>query len=446
MKKMICFVLTLCLLISTTVPAFAEERVASSGYVNTSATLNLTNKQAEEYMKYQADISASKSSLAVVNDGENVSLDYLLQHSEKIENCKIGDTECVVYNPELFNAIFPYSEEIRDVSTLDDVLYVSYLTTDGKEVIISYIDSEFNDMCIYDEQTDEAVFISTTEKCKFTGFRRGTHYQMSEETKSLIDSYLENGDIEGLAQVENINVIDLGDGNYYIEEIVPGVDIVVNELSAVNFSDTASLNSIGTKSNNTGVKGFRSTSELIADLKSDFPYLNTSSFFSRNCTALGKNVDVKVETYRNNYVKLSADWRNFGIGTALSLIASFLTIDVPMVATILSTMSIAVSAESTIKSAVTLYSTAEYTFSGRLVGRVYDSTKYDDYVYVIEHTDEGRFAGGYDANDLWHWIIVERNSALDMDKGTAATNAMTDYNWDIALNGICSAFTPYGFV
>lgn len=428
--------------------AFAESKgqiIGKTGFVDISRVTPLTDEEAERCMSYgvknTADFGGTNR-----QSPTRINKEYVISFAEEINREEVAGVQCTEYACDNYRNFIPNCKKLREISGIGDLAYVSYIAEDGNEVTVSYSEKGMNDICVYNPVEDTAYFISDGEKSKYENFREGTYYKMSEETSDLIQSYVEKGDYKGLNELPNISVIEFSDGMRYIEEIHPDVASVEGIMeNDVNHLDTV-VPSITTSSATSSVKGFTSTSALLKDLKSKFPTLDSTSSYTKSGSAVGK-VSVKVDTSRNNYVKVTASWKNFAVGVAITLVGTYLGIStMSAVEKILAAVGVAYSAAGTLKEAVELYKAAEYDFTGTRIGRAYDKTQYNAYVYVTKYSGKGRFAGGYDSKGNWTWIKSRTCSALDDKTAESVANStIAAYNNDVALNGVCSRYTPYGF-
>lgn len=148
-----------------------------------------------------------------------------------------------------------------------------------------------------------------------------------------------------------------------------------------------------------------------------------------------------MQTVRNDYVKVSASFRDFAVTTAVSVIATYLVVPVAAACEVLTWMGIAYSATRLIQEAVTLYKASEYDFEGAKYGRVFDELKYNALVNVKRYVGEGRFAGGYTSSGVFEWVESRVCSALQYSNGAVATTAAEMYNDALVRYGYCW-FTP----
>lgn len=307
-----------------------------------------------------------------------------------VETQSIGGVACTKFQMDDFKDYYPECNQLRSISQLGNKFYIEYISRDGQELAFSYDANGLSDCCIYDPGTDRALFFSRYEQIVYENFRNG------EAVSSISNNTPQTADVQ--------------------------------------------ITSVGTKSN------FSSDAEMLSDLKDHFPVITETETFNKRSTAVSGLREVLVYTGRLNYVKLSAAWRSFAASTAVSVVALFLggPVNVTIAAVILTSLSVGISANSTIMDAVALYGSANYSFVGAKRVSVYDTTVYNDYVIVDSFTGSGRFAGGYNSSGEYQWIVNSQCSVLEKDNNALATSAMSSYDWNVAVNGYCT-FTPTGF-
>lgn len=65
-------------------------------------------------------------------------------------------------------------------------------------------------------------------------------------------------------------------------------------------------------------------------------------------------------------------------------------------------------------------------------------------VRVIDYTSTGGFAGGYDKNGDFTWIIDEPPSAFNHSYSQIADKTIYNYNVDVLMNNCCTLYYPDG--
>lgn len=184
--------------------------------------------------------------------------------------------------------------------------------------------------------------------------------------------------------------------------------------------------------------------ELLESLKDDFPMYTHQIIdsTSKYCSYLNAYRDVWATESRTNYVKKTVDWGSWAAGTVISIIATFLGLPAPIASIVLTSAGIALSSTGMILESVSLARSAKYVFSGDRYGVVYDSTTYDSPVSVLWYPDSGEFAGGYDSEGNFTWIISEVPSVYDSDPEEIMTIAMDEYNSCLAMYGSNLMYPP----
>lgn len=338
----------------------------------------------------------------------------------------VTQTGSTIYTSETLQNYIPMCEEIIEISIVGIILYVGYTTTDGKQVNISYNENGIYERCVYDVETDVAVFDYGDVVMQYENYRKGTTVAMSDELLDEIDYIVSTGDMEKLYDLEDINVIESSDGTVAIEP----------DLSQFGIVDESAIQPQAT--------GFSSESAMLENLKSNFPpytkklILNTSGY----CNALSKNIFVRVRESREVYTKKTADFKSYAFGATLIEIGTFLSLPTSVVELIILGMNIALNEAGYIEESARICKSAAYTYTGRRMGYVYDSTIYKDYVNVISYDGKGEFHGGYDGDEVFRWIHFLQSDAYDKDSSTIANKALTNYNACIVLHGTCEMYEP----
>lgn len=193
-----------------------------------------------------------------------------------------------------------------------------------------------------------------------------------------------------------------------------------------------------------GVDGFTTEAQLLADLKNDFPmYTDTVKYYTtKYCTYLAQNVSVRITECRNAYTRLSANYQSFAVGTALSIIATFIGAPVSVIESILTVLGITYNMYDMLTQSAKLYNAASYRYYGERCGRVFDSTRYNTYVQTIHRTGYGEFHGGYNSSGVFTWIHYSQSAAYNYAYSDLSTTAMRNYNNDLTIYGVCTSYEP----
>jgi len=72
--------------------------------------------------------------------------------------------------------LLPHCMELREITLSGEVLYISYIADDGKEIILTYNDEGLFDLCVYDNADDTFVFIGRGKQEKYLNFRHSTEF------------------------------------------------------------------------------------------------------------------------------------------------------------------------------------------------------------------------------------------------------------------------------
>lgn len=333
---------------------------------------------------------------------------------------KFNNIEVTSYKLYGDQDLFTNCREIIEITDIQGMLYVSYITEDDKEVRLVYNKDGLCEKVIYDSNSDTAYIENKNEAIVLENFRAGISFKMDEDVLEKIHTFYEQGKIDELNKIDDIDIKIDTEGNLFVEP-----EVGVNQTTRA-------------------IEGFASTSELLKDLKASFGMYENKQVLSTSkyCSALKKNVSVKVLATRNAYVKKSANWRKFAIETTIAVISAYLGLPSSAIVIILTAHGIAISAVNQIKEAVTLYKSAIYTFSGIKRSYVYDTTVYNEWVKVYGVSSTGEFTGGYNSNDQFTWVISKPSTALEKSNSTLATTAINNYNADVESHGYCSLYEP----
>lgn len=374
----------------------------------------LDESETETYNKYELkfDVTSDARSAGVT------SWDIL-----ELCNCvgeEIYDGHVVrTYTTEDLDDLIDNCAVITGISSLDSIVYVAYTAIDGNEVVLGYTVDGLVEKCVYNPKEDSAVSITDDAGIMYSNFRYGNYYQMSDATEEYIETCLEDNNIEKLKNTLGLSVT-IEDGFTMIEEV-----------------PVAKVAAPPTTENN-----------VVATLKSDFPQYSKKQVYSTTgtVTALGKSASIKVYETRANYVKKSVNIVNYGVGTVVSsIMTAFGFSTATPVLAILSALNIACTVATEggkLQDAVNLCRTAKFSFIGNRRGDVYDSTKYNDYVKVIDLTSSGEFTYGYDKDGNYIWVVSMTPTCYDVAYTKIANDALTNYNWDVANNSYCSQYAP----
>ena len=125
--------------------------------------------------------------MAYVNDVEITSSDIL-----SLCNCideEIYDTHVVrTYTTDKVREFIKDCKKITSVSSLDNLVYVTYVTNDDYEVVLGYSEDGLEEKCVYNPQEDSAVSITQEEGLLYSNLRYGNQYEMSDATLEYIEN------------------------------------------------------------------------------------------------------------------------------------------------------------------------------------------------------------------------------------------------------------------
>lgn len=418
MKKKLSIILTLIMVIGCCSNVFAAEKNHKSMFYNKDAS------NVEKALNSSEVASFEVYDITPVNyfsnsEPKEITKSSILELCEEVQRKNIASAEYTIYtSDELSQYLYNFKEFIEISERNGDILYIQYITDDNKRVCLSYDSDGLVDKSIYDDDNGELVYISDNSATA----SYSNHYEISDELKALIDECLESGNIEKLNEIPELNVV-CEDGLYAVEEILP--------FDELNTSDTRS-------------KIPTSNSKLLSSLKSDFPMYNKKlmSSTSKKCEVLNKNLTVQIKDDRNSYSRVSADWKSFAAGAAVTAVSAFIGWPLPTAELVLAAAGVSISAASTILSQIDLCRTAVYSFSGNRYGFVYDTTVYNANVLVKSKKSSGKFTGGFDKNGDFTWVISKVPIAWDDSTSKWATTTMNYYNNDLKTGSGMTTFRP----
>ncbi len=416
MKKKLCLMLAICTVVLScfsTRLIFADNTEIDSGIIFTfnSRTKELSQSRKEEFSAY----------------GLTDDIDEL-----DVVNAVIEATggEETAYDCPQFEKLLKKFLKIREIYySDDDNVYIQYYTDDGKEVTLWYGKDGIKQKLVYDINEDWIYIEEKDTAYITTHFREGYHFEISDELLDKIYKLLDEGKLDEIKLIKGINVITDDDGSVVIE---PDFDVL---LESLNNQLTISSSSVP-----------QSDTQLLSHLKSKFPmYTNkVKSNTQLTCSALNRSVAVKVTETRNTYTKVSANWVNFVVSTALTVIGNALDVNVAAVKIILDVLGVGYSAADTLQESVRLSSSANYSYKATKRGCVNDPTVVHGYVLVIRYANtQGRFSGGYLNTGEFNWVH-QPSSVYSYSDTSVRNTALTNYNNDLVLNNnLCTYKSEY---
>lgn len=219
MKKFVSLILVLFLMLSLCGTDFAVGNKAETGsqniiIENTSTKSLISYSESKSYDKYNVNLPSSiTSKSASYSDAilELCTLDY---------SKSINGLNASLYTSNELSKYLDNCSDITEISKLNSIVYVCYNSLDGKSVILGYLGDVLRERSVYDESTDTCIAKELDGEYKYTDFRKGTHYEMSEELIALIDECVSKGDLDALYEIEDIKIIEDENGNIVIEPVI----------------------------------------------------------------------------------------------------------------------------------------------------------------------------------------------------------------------------------
>lgn len=401
--------------------ALASDDASTSGiiYENSTTEILLDNVDIEKYTSYSLNIS-DFTSLDDVKSETNITDEILSRCSPATETYIDG----VLYTDYTSDTLHEYIKNCKEVTSIshdNEFINIMYNTINHETVAISYYQNKLTEILIYYEDTDTLLFLSEDKSVLYENFRKGSHYEISDELLNEIYYLVEHDKLDELHSIEGLSITEDETGHLYIEPAMG----TISPLSA----------------------GYEN--DALAGLEAAWPTFTNStvSAYSKYCSALGKNVTIKVSDTRNTYVLKTANWAEFVIGTTLSAISIYLGLGtgITVIAKILDALNIAttiINGYKVINENLDLCVSAKYSYSGIRYGQAYDSPL-QAYVVVLQYDDIGEFTGGYDNKGDFRWIESVRASGFNKDKDTLANKTIQFYNADLVLHAFTSYFPYY---
>lgn len=410
-SRVVSLALTIALLCSVSLNVFAySDETVTSGSFSAPLMQPATSLEMSEYNVYAPVFP------------DQVTAEKILAQCKVMSEFTVGGIQYTTYTSDEIGRYLVDCASINEILSVGHNLYIDYLTTEGDRVFLCYSSEGYENTTVQTADDGCTYFFEDGSGIKY----ELGHYNMSEAMEKQIDEYIQNGKIEDLCSLSGVITHVDEDGNVIIEE---------------NLQEKRGSVSTRSTSNPT------MESELLLSLKLDFPmYENkTIETYSKYCSALRKNITIKVTETRNAYVKKNASWGDFIAATALTVITAamgFQTMSVTVA--VLTALGIGISSKQQIESAVSLCKSAHFTFFGRRAGYAYDWTVYNNYVRVIEYCDNGGFAGGYDKDGEFTWVMDDVPSAFEKTAAAIAEKTISNYNADVVANNGCTLYFPDG--
>lgn len=394
-KKILSLILIIPLLISTT-SSYAKPNVYS---MQNQKYNFLTTQSQYDYLK--DIINNNKPSSTISNN--IVSINY--------------------YEDNLIMNLFDNITEVVEFATINELITLTYKTKNNERITIIYDNMGGVQISKYDLVTDslEVVDNKNMNLMEYSNVSEGELYEMSSELQEKIDKLLENNELEKINDLEGIEVIKHNGYNIIQEKDCSPIEL----KSTINNS-------------------------LKQEVTDEFSPYTKRNIYSTNkdINYFDESREVRVYKSMDNYQKVKYNLTNFLAGTALTVVSAFLTKDITIVYLILTGAGILVTGKTaydTIKEYIGVTKDAQYRYSGRREGYIYDTTIYNDYVKVYNNNHNGEIDGGYDNSGIWHWIESPQSDAFDeykLSNDTIVTKTAQFYNECLHLYGYCNMYEP----
>lgn len=364
MKKIICFLLVFSILLPTFSTVFASDEIqptVDSGITiqDNSRTVSASKSQVTTAQAYDMDLSSIP---VPATSSQSTVRDMILSLCELQSTQSVGQHTFKDYTSETLAEHIPMCSSLSCIQESNNLLYVNYISSDGKTVSLVYSDAGLHEKNIYDPSTDSLIHQTVSVAEVYENFRTAISYEMSDELEDLVRELIAAQNWDALAAIDGLDINVTDDGIVTVEPQLDTPDALQADLSLQSYAQTRS-----------SYEGFTNTAALLADLKSHFPSYTHSMKYGTTvyCSALSQSLSARVYETRNDYTKKNANWQTFSAGASVSLISAFLGIvSGDMVSTILSSVGIAISAYDTIQQQVTLYRSAVYTYWGERLGYI----------------------------------------------------------------------------
>lgn len=396
-KRLVAAMLFVASFVCLLTPVYAVENTVTTiesdnfNYENGSETLSAV--QAELYTQYEVNVP---NMLVAVKP-------FVMSISTTTNSYTIGSHTVTIFQSNALHQYLYHCQEIEEISLIDENLNISYVTAEGIKVYLCYDNIHLLNKVVYFPDTDTAVIDSGATVTQSQHFLTAQSCEVSE------------------SQFQDCEV-NLRDGSSDVSDITEDV---------CSTSSTASY-------------GFTSEAAMLADLKKAFPVQENQTIYTTSLYSypVDSYLEVKVTQTRNTYVKKSADYRSFLASTAVTLIASYLSLPTTVAVTILTALGIGISAAQLVVDDITLYRSATYQFIGSRDGYVYDPISYQKFVHVVFHSNSGVFTGGYASDGTFTWVMSSVPAAYDYEPASIAQDAIGKYTQNILLDGYCSMYYP----
>lgn len=439
MKKIFCLLLVFSILLPAFSTVFASDEIhltANSGITiqDNSRTVSASEAQIASAKAYELDLS----SILVPATGTQTPTRERIRSLCELQNTTVvGQHTFKDYTSKTLAEYIPMCSSISCIQESNNLLYVNYVSTDGKTVSLVYSDTGLHEKNIYDPTTDALMHETISAAEVRENFRAGISYEMSDELEARVRELIAAKNWDALAAIDGLDVNVTDGGIITVEPQLDTPDTLPADIQLQSSSLTRS-----------SYEGFTNTAALLADLQSHFPSYTHSMKYGTTvyCSALSQSLSARVYETRNEYTRKQANWETFSAGASLSVIGVFLGImSGDVVSTILSSVGIAISAYDTIQQQVTLCNSAVFTYWGERLGYIYDPTVFNDYVRVIIYGGKGEFTGGYTSSGVFDWVHSGTSAAFGHSYYSIIDKVKSNYNSEIVMYGHCVNYYPASY-
>ena len=140
--------------------------------VDTSSKETISKEEALQYAKYVPGVEGNTFESVFVR---GVTAADILSYCTLTSSRTIAQFQCPDYQASFPEAFLPAHSKLKSVSSLNDIIYIYYVTADGYEVISSHSSLGLHDICIYESDTDTAIEITGSSQILYRNFRYGCY-------------------------------------------------------------------------------------------------------------------------------------------------------------------------------------------------------------------------------------------------------------------------------
>lgn len=282
MRRIISIILCIILIFMLSPAVFSAEPTQSTSSAYTVQSSTVTTQANASQNSFFSVYDVDLDSIMTVCDSITTSTKDLI-----LSVCSLSSTEVVgthtiqLYTSDTLADYLFNCAKITEISVLNhNHLYINYKSTDDMEIILCYGDDGLVNKAVYNTASDTQYYLSEDGAIVSENFIAGSHYEMTEEVETQIDTLIETNQINDLSNIEGIDVSTYADGS---------ISIAPQAVSSSVLAD------------------FGSESAVLSDLQSDFvPYTNTTKAnYTRYSNQLEKTspyVLKRVETHTQRKV------------------------------------------------------------------------------------------------------------------------------------------------